>query len=429
MNIPKYSDKKSSGVSWLPKIPQHWDMIKISHMALLKSGKNITSENIDTKGEYLVYGGNGIRGYYHDFTHDGDFVLIGRQGALCGNINYASSKFWASEHAIVVNPDREVNIFWLGETLRVMNLGRLSTAAAQPGISVDVVKQQKLPYPPLEEQNKISLFIRAKTRFIDQLIGSKKNIINSLIESRRSLINKVVMEGIASETIRKETDLDWLGAIPEHWKVKRFRHLFEFGRGLGITKKDLKDEGIPCVNYGEIHSKFGFEVDPDKHVLKCVEESYIESGYDSLLKNGDFVFADTSEDLDGAGNFTYLNSEEPTFAGYHTVIARLQTDDLPRYLAYLFESEMFRYQVRKSVSGVKVYSVTQAILKSCFLWLPPKDEQASAVTFLDNKIKKIESMISVNERAIDKLLEYRNNLILSVVTGQVDVRNIDIPAE
>ena len=136
--------------------------------------------------------------------------------------------------------------------------------------------------------------------------------------------------------------------LPEHWRKIRFRHLFTFDRGLGITKANLKDEGIPCVNYGEIHSKYGFEVNPEKNALKCVDEEYLESGKKSLLKNGDFVFADTSEDLEGSGNFTYLNSNAATFAGYHTVIARLQSDDNPRYIAYLFDSGSFRAQVRKA---------------------------------------------------------------------------------
>ena len=95
---PKY---KEGGVEWLGKVPEGWEVRKIKHIAKMKSGENITSMSIEDIGEYPVYGGNGLRGYFSDFTHDGEFLLIGRQGALCGNVHFVSGKFWASEHAVV----------------------------------------------------------------------------------------------------------------------------------------------------------------------------------------------------------------------------------------------------------------------------------------------------------------------------------------
>ncbi|WP_456417138.1 restriction endonuclease subunit S [Thiolapillus sp.] len=213
-----------------------------------------------------------------------------------------------------------------------------------------------------------------------------------------------------------ETGKAWPQTIPQHWELKKFRFLFKFGRGLGITKSDLLDEGIPCVNYGEIHSKFGFEVIPEQHDLKCVDEANLETGIASLLNDGDFVFADTSEDIEGSGNFTYLNSETPTFAGYHTVIARPTTNNLSRFLAYLFDSEMFRFQIRKNVSGVKVYSITQDILKNCRVWLPPIEEQEKIVHFLDYKTRRIDRLIRKKKALIARLDEQRIAVITQAVT-------------
>ncbi|HBA7878488.1 TPA: restriction endonuclease subunit S, partial [Escherichia coli] len=87
---------KDSGVEWLGEVPKHWHICKLKWFANLKSGDFITSNSIEPEGNYPVYGGNGLRGYYSYFTHNGEYVLIGRQGALCGNINYAIGKFWAS---------------------------------------------------------------------------------------------------------------------------------------------------------------------------------------------------------------------------------------------------------------------------------------------------------------------------------------------
>ena len=216
--------------------------------------------------------------------------------------------------------------------------------------------------------------------------------------------------------VYRKSGIEWLGDIPDHWELKKFRFLFSFGRGLGITKENLLDEGIPCINYGEIHSKYGFEVIPEKHPLKCVTPDYLETGTSSLLSVGDFVFADTSEDIEGSGNFSHLNSDTPTFAGYHTVIARSISNDVPRYMAYLFDSLPYRFQIRKTVSGVKVFSITQAILKNCYLWLPQKTEQIQIAQFLDHKTQQIDQLLAKKQTLIDKLNEQRIALITHAVT-------------
>jgi type I restriction enzyme S subunit len=117
----------------------------------------------------------------------------------------------------------------------------------------------------------------------------------------------------------------------------------------------LLDEGVPCVSYGEVHSKYGFEVNPDVNNLRCADINYLETSPSALLKRGDFVFADTSEDIKGSGNFTCLNSDTPTFAGYHSVVARQKETHNCRYLSYLFDSLGFRAQVQSKVSGIKVF--------------------------------------------------------------------------
>ena len=214
----------------------------------------------------------------------------------------------------------------------------------------------------------------------------------------------------------KDSGVEGLGEIPEHWRVKRFLNLFSFGKGLNITKENLQDEGVPCVNYGEVHSKYGFEVNTDKHLLKCVSDDYLSSSKKSLLNFGDFVFADTSEDIEGSGNFTQLTSTENVFAGYHTVIARPVKGHNYRYLAYLFDSITYRDQIRKRVKGVKVYTISQAVLKNTFLWLPSDEEQTAIVAFLDRKTAQIDQAVAIKEQQIALLKERKQILIQNAVT-------------
>lgn len=176
MKLIRYTAYKSIGNIWPETIPAHWALKKLGYLAILKSGENITAERIDVDGKYPVFGGNGTRGFTENFTHDGNFVLIGRQGALCGNINYAMGRFWASEHAVVVSPLVEFETRWMGELLRSMDLNQYSISAAQPGLSVAAIRALKIPVPPLEEQQAISRFVGLICRPTDTLIGVQTRI-------------------------------------------------------------------------------------------------------------------------------------------------------------------------------------------------------------------------------------------------------------
>lgn len=222
----------------------------------------------------------------------------------------------------------------------------------------------------------------------------------------------------------KDSGVPWLGDIPSHWEVIDSKFILNFSRGLTITKSNLIDEGIPCVNYGEVHSKYGFEVDPQQHKLKCVPKAYLEQFEYAILNRGDFIFADTSEDYAGSGNFTYLNSDTTTFAGYHTIVARLKFDYNPRYLAYVFDSNEFRTQVKVQVSGVKVFSITHNILKNASVWLPPTSEQELIVSFLDKRLSHIDTLISKQKQLLEKLAEQRSAVITHAVTKGL---NPDVP--
>jgi type I restriction enzyme S subunit len=183
---------KDAEINWIGKMPIHWNRKRLKDVISLKSGDGITSTNIVKEGNFPVYGGNGLRGYTDTYTHEGYFPLIGRQGALCGNINYAEGKFFASEHAVVGKPILNCDVFWIGELMKIMNLNQYSNAAAQPGLSVDRIKQLYIPVPPKDEQVEISNVIKS---IVDRVSSVKDNInsqIETLLKYRNSLIQECV---------------------------------------------------------------------------------------------------------------------------------------------------------------------------------------------------------------------------------------------
>lgn len=148
-----------TGQRRLPGFSGEWKVMRLGEICTMKSGEGITSANIDEHSAYPCYGGNGLRGQTGKYTHDGSYVLIGRQGALCGNIAFAQGKFFASEHAIVVTPSDQADVSWLSIILRKMNLNQYSESSAQPGLSV--VKLLLLPclVPPQPEQTAIAAIL------------------------------------------------------------------------------------------------------------------------------------------------------------------------------------------------------------------------------------------------------------------------------
>lgn len=183
---------RDSGISWQGEIPEHWDAVALKRVASLKSGEFISNSLIDAHGDYPVFGGNGLRGYSSSYNHDGEHVLIGRQGALCGNINYTTGRFWASEHAIVVKANEKCMVRWLRELLDSMHLNQYSQSAAQPGLAVEFIENLQIPVPPIPEQKTIVEFSAGATTRLSYLREVTVRTIGLLRERRAALIAAAV---------------------------------------------------------------------------------------------------------------------------------------------------------------------------------------------------------------------------------------------
>ena len=219
----------------------------------------------------------------------------------------------------------------------------------------------------------------------------------------------------------KDSGVEWIGKIPEGWEFVRFKKKFSFGRGLPITKADLIDTGIPVINYGQIHAKTNDGVHLSDDLIRFVSQEFLQTNPDSLLKYGDFVFADTSEDYEGIGNAIFIDYNSQIFAGYHTVICYPKKSENSKYIAYQFTTDIWRSQLRKVAAGIKVFSITQAMLSSTFILQPPIEEQQQIASYLDQKCAQIDALISEKQKLHDKITTYKKSLIYEYVTGKREV--------
>ena len=192
----------------------------------MKSGEGITASSITQHDPYPCYGGNGLRGYTSSFTHEGDFALIGRQGALCGNVNSASGKFFASEHAVVVTPRSGTDIHFLTYLLRELRLNRLSEASAQPGLSVSKILQLSVPLPSnISEQRAIAQAlgdVDALITALDRLITKKRDIKQATIQ--QLLTGKTRLPGFSGK-----------------WEMKQLKDCAKFCSGSYLSQEEYID--------------------------------------------------------------------------------------------------------------------------------------------------------------------------------------------
>lgn len=216
----------------------------------------------------------------------------------------------------------------------------------------------------------------------------------------------------------KDSGVEWIKEIPSTWEIVPLKSLFSFGKGLPITKDNLEDTGIPVISYGQIHAKWNSGVTTHRELLRFVNESYLETNPQSLVRQGDLIMADTSEDREGCGNCAYIDTNETLFAGYHTIILRSIGETDNKYLAYLFLTDPWRSQIRKAVSGVKLFSVSRRILGSVSVIVP--DNADEIVAYLDDKCAQVNALIANVQAQIEKLKTYKQSVITEVVTKGLD---------
>lgn len=210
--------------------------------------------------------------------------------------------------------------------------------------------------------------------------------------------------------------MQWLKEIPSHWVIEPFGRHFSYGKGLPITKGDLVPQGVAVISYGQVHSKQNKRNTITNNIVRFVSPLYLESHPQCLLRLNDFVFADTSEDVDGSGNFAFNDYNKCIFAGYHTVVARPKDLLFPLYYAYLFQSTNWKSQIQSLVNGVKVYSINKGHLKKSYLLIPPLAEQERIVDYLESKTSKIDAYVAEKEKEIQLLQELKQKTIADAVT-------------
>lgn len=414
VKLPGYGRYKNTEIEWANQIPLHWEVKALKHIAKLRSGDTIRPEQFVEDG-HPVFGGNGFRGFTNSFNNSGRFPLIGRQGALCGNVNYSSGDFFASEHAVVVYPKRGASVTWLGETIRTANFNRLSQSSAQPGIAVAVVENQAFPYPPLSEQKAIAAFIDQKSAQIDQAIQVKERQIERLNERKQILIQQAVTRGLHPDAHMRDSGIEWIGEIPTHWRTMANRALFR-------ERVEPGQEELPLLSVS-IHSGVSEEEISEEENIRGRVKIEDKTKY-NRVRPGDIAFNMMRAWQGAIGAVRVEGMVSPAYT-----IAVPSPDLNAQYFEYQYRTPSFIQQMDRYSKGITDFRkrLYWDSFKQLTTLVPPIEEQQAIVDFIEQSMLKQDAAVTLLEQQISKLKEYKATLINNAVTGKIKVPGVVEP--
>lgn len=436
-----YFEYKESNIPWLGKVPKHWRLLPCRAIVDNQIKKNEGAEN----QEYLSLMANIGVIRYEDKGDVGNkkpddlakCKLVKRGNLVINSMNYAIGSYGMSPYDgvcspvyIVLEPNESLverrfalRLFEnkpMQKHLALLGNGILEHRAA---IKWDDIKSQHVPVPPLEEQKAILDFLDQETARIDNLIAEKQTFINLLKEKRQALISHVVTKGLDPNVKMKDSGVEWIGEVPEHWDVLLHRRLIntiEQGwspqadsnppndNQWGVTKLSAVKSG--SFYPGECKAMLD-EHDPSKGLR---------------VNEGDFLItrANTPELV---GDVCIVGNLDDRKIIICDLIYKLIYDKStnPRYMMYWFLGQPARAQIKIDARGssMTMAKIAQSHIKSWKIPVPPIEEQGQAVAYLDQVLSKLYSISKEVEASIDYLREHRTALISAAVTGKIDVRN------
>jgi type I restriction enzyme S subunit len=267
-------------------------------------------------------------------------------------------------------------------------------------LSFTHIANSELVFPPLTEQTAIAHFLDDKTTKIDEAITIKGQQITLLKERKQILIHKAVTRGLDENVELKDSGEEWIGEIPVHWELKRFKFLATSNKGKLPNKiESINDDNLPPY----------------------MSMDYLRGGEgNQWVKDKDAFIIDENEILllwDGSNSGEFLKSRKGVIS---STVAHIIFSNINKDFAW-YHSMVLEIELRKNTIGMGIPHVNGRVLNNLAMLLPPFSEQKEIVDYLDDGTKKIETAISLKQQEIEKLKEYKNSLINSVVTGKVKV--------
>jgi len=438
---------KDSGIEWLGEVPEHWDIQKVKHVA------TYSVSNVDKKtqegetpirlfnytdvynNEYLtndmeLMAASASQGQIDKFVVHIDDVLITKDSedwrdiAKPALVKSSAPDIVCGYHLALIRPsdsktDGKFIFRLLQSTLINQQFQINSNGVTRYGLPKSAIGESLIILPPNIEQQSIIQYLDRETSRIDALIQKKERLIEMLKEKRIALITQAVTKGLDPNVPMKDSRIEWIGEVPEHWTHVVLGRVCKIQGGYAFDSSNFVDEGCPIVQMSNLKRGVLDLSEAKKYPYElCPREVKLDEGDILLGMSGSIG------DTGSLGNYAMVKKNDlPCYLNQRVGKLDISSKLYRGFVYYLIQSTPFFEQVQLSVTGTAQFNISPSQLGDIWIALPPTTEQNDVSIYLDNETSKMETLMGRVENSITLLREYRSSLINSAVTGKIDLRD------
>lgn len=440
--MKKYQSYKPSGLDWSGNIPDNWVSSKLKFVLerIVSGGTPDTSNDSfwsnDEDGyswisiSDMTSNPNGIEGTKKKITQSGlenkrlellpiNTLIYSIYGSI-GKVNRLKIESTIHQGILGLFPNSKIESRYLEYYLKYIQdfVNILSSSNTQENLNLDKVKNIGIILPPLSEQNQIVQFLEEKTELIDKLISTKERKINLLKEQRTSLINQVVTKGLNPNVKMKDSGVEWIDEIPEHWISLGFTKIIKIRHGYQFREYDFTDDGIKIIKITQLDKEGYLNLDN----CSFIDKNRLDEFERILIKENDVLMCLTGGTI---GKIIKVGKvDEPLVQNYRVGhFSPLNNNIINDYVFWFMSSSLTTSQMFSEIRETGQPNIGMEDFGKMRLILPPVSEQIEIVRHLEFKTKEIDDLVQLEQKKFDLLKEYRQSLISDVVTGKIKVIN------
>lgn len=421
-------EMKETGLKWIGEIPEDWDVVKIKYNANIVMGQSPSSDDYNDEFEGIEFlQGNvdftnlfpSARVYTKKWSKEsktGDILLSVRAPVGAKNI---SDRPYAIGRGLCAITPNEIDDKFLWFSIEIMNQGFkfISKGSTYDSVTTDDVRNALILCPRKDEQMRIGTYLEEKVSQIDSIIEKTKQSIKEYKKYKQSLITEVVTKGLDTNVKMKDSGVEWVGEIPEHWKVKSLKHVLKERTEKNNPIRSTERLSLSIDKGVTLYSEKTTNLDRFKDDFTQYKLAYV----------GDLVFNSMNMIVGAVGRSDYFGCVSPV---YYTFYDEVDNHTTAKYYEYIFRSKAIQsvlFGLGKGIMAIdrgdgKYNTVRLKIsrenLRSMKLPVPNLHDQISIVDFLDSKCLEIDNFIKIKEKLIYELKFYKKSLIYEVVTGK-----------
>ena len=401
----RYDRYKDSGIAWIGKIPEHWEITLFKRKITINNGKDY--KNFSDAEIYPVIGSGGYFAYCSNYMYDGEALLLGRKGTIDKPL-YVKGKFWAVDTMFYAIPHKDLHCKFSYYLALTFPFNLYSTSTSLPSLTQTDLGNIPVAFPSISEQQAIADYLDRRCSEIDDLIALQEEMITKLQSYKQSVITEAVTRGLDKNVPLKDSGIDWIGKIPEHWEIVKIKNIFNISSGATPKTDNM------AYWDGEIIWITPADYKTEDKIIKSGKRNITLAGLNScgtsIIPKDSIIFSKRAPIGLVAINVVPLCTNQ----GCISCIPKSFV--YSKYFYFLMSVLTEWFELFGSGTTFKELSTNN--FANFNLSYPPLAEQQAIADYLDQRCSEIDELIALKQQKIEKLKEYKKSLIFECVTGK-----------